>query len=101
MPLEVMHTSQSVEELFHAKAAERGLDMEKTPYVVRMLLSTLSQAAIGPMLGMLEELPPDARAFDWMGAAFLAYAEWFDHTIVVDTTVKAEPEAPTDGPTVD
>lgn len=87
----IMRTSAPVEELFVRNATARGLDIDKTPHAVQLAIQALGAGAVSPFMGLLEDLPSNARAFDWMSCALLAYAEFCDHTVVVDSDESTAP----------
>jgi hypothetical protein len=89
-----MRTSPSVEDLFKQNVAKAGLDLDKTPAAVQLATQALG-SGIAPFSALLEDLPANARAFEWMSCALRAYAEWCDFTVVVDSTEEpaAEPAA--------
>lgn len=91
----VMHMSPAMDELFDRNVKAKNLDAEAMPTAVRLALQSMSMAVISPFAGLLEELPPEARAFEWMAAMYAAYAEFCDHTVVVNdqTGPAAEPPA--------
>lgn len=89
---QIMHTSGEVVDLFQEKAKARGLSLEKTPAAVQLAVQALVQGT-SPFTNLIGDLPAESRAFEWMACAFAAYAEWCDHTIVVNDT-----EAPTGSP---
>jgi hypothetical protein len=91
-----MRTSPSVEELFKQNVEKAGLDMNQTPAAVQFATQALG-SGIAPFAALLEDLPSNARAWEWMSCALRAYAEWCDFTVVVDSTEEpGENPAPTD-----
>jgi hypothetical protein len=91
----IMRTSPSVEDLFKQNVEKAGLDLNKTPAAVQLATQALG-SGIAPFSALLEDLPANARAFEWMSCALRAYAEWCDFTVVVDSTEETA-EKPADG----
>lgn len=77
-------TEHSVSELFEINSRQRGLDLENIPTAVQLAVTALLQSIVTPFNALLAELPASARAFDWMDAAFSAFAETAARTIVID-----------------
>lgn len=84
----VLHTVQTVDEVFMRILGERGLSLDDAPAAVQLTVSVLSQAA-GQYAQLVDDLPSDRRGYEWLAAAFLAYGEWCDRTVVVDTVESA------------
>lgn len=93
-----MHTSAALDEIFVRNIKAKNLDEDGMPTAVRLALQAMSMAVISPFAGLLEELPAEARAFDWMAAMYAAYAEFCDHTVVVDDSPKATAPPAADPP---
>ncbi len=83
MPIVVMHASEPPDQLYAKNAAARGLSLEDTPQAVQLALGALHTNLAGPFFNLLKELPAEARGFEYMAAAFAAYAEFADHTVVI------------------
>jgi hypothetical protein len=91
----IMRTSPPVEALFRQNVEKAGLDLDKTPAAVQFATQALG-SGIAPFAALLEDLPSEARAWEWMSCALRAYAEWCDFTVVVDSTEEPA-EKPADG----
>lgn len=79
----VIRTTPEVNELFTEMATARGLDTDRCPAAVRMAVVALSQGAV-PFTALLEDLPAQTRAWEWMQTAFEAFAAWCGGTVVTD-----------------
>lgn len=79
-----MHMSPDLDDLFLRNVDAKNLDKENMPTAVRFAINAMSQAVISPFADLLEELPSEARAFEWMAALYAAYAEFCDHTVIVN-----------------
>lgn len=84
MPKIVYASELSVSEMFENNSRARGLDLERIPQAVQLAVNALTQGVVSPFNALLADLPASARAYDWMDAAFSAFAEMASRTIVID-----------------
>lgn len=85
---EIMRTSDDLQTIFKRNADTAGLDVDVMPAAVKLALGAVLGHS-GQFEDLLNDLPSDARAYDWLSAMWKAYAEWCDHTIVVDNASAA------------